>query len=697
MDAHESGVKLGGGTLRLYLLNGLTGHRRANSMSLFGVANLPSWHPRSISQFDEPASYSSPLPAPKRLFVTLRAPVRDPGASGKFESMKPKYEGKDLQGLVDLGREQGYLTFDQVNDFLPQDVASPTDLRAALDSFEDLDIKVLEEVPTADTETAAEEEAEEAEPEAPAPAAATESVGESSDPVRLYLKEMGNFQLLSREQEVEIAKRIEAGEMEVEEEVLGSPVTLDRVIEIARARARRAKPSCAKSTKRMTNPRPIPMRNAVPRPTRSSSRNCRRRSRSSSEIRTRLDEFEEELFHGKVGPRRKPKLEKDYHRTKERVKKELRDMALSPRLQESIIGEMRRLLHEYLNSERLIARYEEETGRTKNQLIKEAGEAEDRRHVLKVGDSRENLLDIAQKIRDAQKAIKAIEKRVKATGEDYARKLETIAAGQSKSRRAKKELTEANLRLVVSLGEALHQSRARISRPDPGREHRPDARGRQIRVSARLQILHLCNMVDSPIDVARDRRPGPHHPYPGAYGRDDQQAAARDAGCWCSASAASRARRKLPSRWRCRSTRSRRCSRSSKSRFRWKLRSATRKKVRSAISSRTSWRPPRSRPRFRATSASRPARCSRRSRRARSKSCGCVSVSVRRPTTRSRKSASSSRSPASASARSRRRRCASCARPAARATSRASRNASSPSLSHKINSKAARNFRAAFV
>src|SRR5712671_6890295 len=63
-------------------------------------------------------------------------------------SMKQKYEGKDLQGLVDLGREQGYLTFDQVNDFLPQDVASPTDLRAALESFEDMDIKVLEEVPT---------------------------------------------------------------------------------------------------------------------------------------------------------------------------------------------------------------------------------------------------------------------------------------------------------------------------------------------------------------------------------------------------------------------------------------------------------------------------------------------------------------------------------------------------------------------
>src|SRR6266404_6958190 len=151
-------------------------------------------------------------------------------AGRKLKRMKQKHEGKDLQGLVDLGREQGYLTFEQVNDYLPQDVASPTDLRAALDSFEDLDIKVLEEVPTDgadEAEVEGKEEPEEA-PEAAPPAA--DSLGESSDPVRLYLKEMGNFQLLSREQEVEIAKRIEAGEQEVEEEVLKSPVTLDFVI-----------------------------------------------------------------------------------------------------------------------------------------------------------------------------------------------------------------------------------------------------------------------------------------------------------------------------------------------------------------------------------------------------------------------------------------------------------------------------------
>src|SRR5713226_4754364 len=121
----------------------------------------------------------------------------------KLKSMKQKDEGKDLQSLVQLGREQGYLTFDQVNDFLPQDVSSPTDLCSALESFQDMDIRVLADVPADGTEGELEAEVKE-EPDEGAPAA--DAIRESSDPVRLYLNEMSNFQLLSREQEVEIAK-----------------------------------------------------------------------------------------------------------------------------------------------------------------------------------------------------------------------------------------------------------------------------------------------------------------------------------------------------------------------------------------------------------------------------------------------------------------------------------------------------------
>jgi RNA polymerase primary sigma factor len=141
--------------------------------------------------------------------------------------MKQKDEGKDLQSLVELERQQGHLTLDQVNGFLPPDVSSPIDLRSALESFQDMDIKVLDDVPADGTEGELEAEVEEEPDEGAEAAPAADSIGESSDPVRLYLREMGNFPLLSREQEVEIAKRIEAGENEVEEEVLRSPVTLD--------------------------------------------------------------------------------------------------------------------------------------------------------------------------------------------------------------------------------------------------------------------------------------------------------------------------------------------------------------------------------------------------------------------------------------------------------------------------------------
>ena len=103
--------------------------------------------------------------------------------------MKRKYEGEDLQSLVELGREQGYLTFDQVNDFLPQDVSSPTDLRSALESFQDMDIKVLADVSADATEGELEAEVKEGPDETAEPAPAADSMGESSDPIRLYLKE----------------------------------------------------------------------------------------------------------------------------------------------------------------------------------------------------------------------------------------------------------------------------------------------------------------------------------------------------------------------------------------------------------------------------------------------------------------------------------------------------------------------------
>jgi RNA polymerase primary sigma factor len=362
--------------------------------------------------------------------------------------MKQKYEGEDLQSLVGLGREQGYLTFDQVNDFLPQDVSSPTDLRSALESFQDMDIKVLADVPADGMEGALEAEVKEGPDETAEPAPAADSIGESSDPIRLYLKDMGNFRLLSREQEVEIAKRIEAGKSEVEEEVLRSPVTLDLVIEMgARVEAGEA------DLRDLFEENEEPADADEERGREANEKQLKQLLTATTKLKSlhrRIEEFEKKLKE-RPKPILRAKLEKSQSRLRESVRRELHQLELSRHLQETVIGELRRLLQEARDAQTLIRRYEEATGRSKSQLLREAAEAEDRRHVLKINGSYENLLDIAARIKAAQKTIKEVERRVKVAIDEFARTLETIASGQAKSRRAKQELTEANLRLVVSL------------------------------------------------------------------------------------------------------------------------------------------------------------------------------------------------------------------------------------------------------
>jgi RNA polymerase primary sigma factor len=356
-------------------------------------------------------------------------------------------EEKNLQSLVDLGREQGYLTLDQVNDFLPEEVGSSTDLRSALQSFEDLHIKVLDDVPADGSEGALETESKEEPDEVAAAAPAVEPIGESSDPVRLYLREMSNFPLLSREQEVDIAKLIEAGEYAVEDEVLRSPLTLDLVIEMgAGVEAGEADPC------EFFEENPEPADADEEGEAESNAKQLKKLFTATTKLkslRRRIEELGEKLKH-RPKPMLKTQLEKSQLRLIENIKRELHHLELSRHIQEAVIGEMRRLLREAHDARTLIQRYEQATGRSKSLLLREAAAAVDRRHMLQINDSRENLLDIAVRIKQAEKAIKQVERRVKVATDELARSLATIASGQDKSRRAKKALTEANLRLVVS-------------------------------------------------------------------------------------------------------------------------------------------------------------------------------------------------------------------------------------------------------
>lgn len=137
-----------------------------------------------------------------------------------------------LKELIARGKEQGYLTYSEVNDHLPQDIADPDQVEDIIRMINDMGISVSEEAPDAETLLMTEgDSAEEADEEAVAALAAVESdAGRTTDPVRMYMREMGTVELLTREGEISIAKRIEEGLREVMSAVACFPGTVESIL-----------------------------------------------------------------------------------------------------------------------------------------------------------------------------------------------------------------------------------------------------------------------------------------------------------------------------------------------------------------------------------------------------------------------------------------------------------------------------------
>ncbi|MFC4260235.1 RNA polymerase sigma factor RpoD [Marinobacter lacisalsi] len=140
-----------------------------------------------------------------------------------------------LKDLIARGKEQGYLTYAEVNDHLPEDIADPDQVEDIIRMINDMGIQVSEETPDADTLIMTEGDStadEAAAAEAAAALAAVESdAGRTTDPVRMYMREMGTVELLTREGEIVIAKRIEEGIRDVMAAIAHFPGTAGTVIQ----------------------------------------------------------------------------------------------------------------------------------------------------------------------------------------------------------------------------------------------------------------------------------------------------------------------------------------------------------------------------------------------------------------------------------------------------------------------------------
>ncbi len=155
----------------------------------------------------------------------------------------------EVKQLISVGKEKGYLTYDDLNNILPPEISSSEQIENIMNIFGDMDIEVIdsgqeeryariieaeEEEETAKTRTYAdldfEEEGEEEEEEEEALDLTPGAIGKTDDPVRMYLREMGTVSLLSREGEIEIAKRIEDGQREIAKVMYSMPAALKELI-----------------------------------------------------------------------------------------------------------------------------------------------------------------------------------------------------------------------------------------------------------------------------------------------------------------------------------------------------------------------------------------------------------------------------------------------------------------------------------
>ncbi|MBT8139018.1 MAG: RNA polymerase sigma factor RpoD [Gammaproteobacteria bacterium] len=374
-----------------------------------------------------------------------------------------------IKALIAKGKEQGYLTYAEVNDHLPEDISDPDQVEDIIQMINDMGIKVFETAPDADELLLVDDDSTDdiAAAEAAAALAAVETeAGRTTDPVRMYMREMGTVELLTREGEIAIAKRIEEGIREKMAALACFPNTVQSVLneyelvdkgekkladvmlgylnpadsvpsaqEIAEAQAAKAANAGKEDNEEAVDTGPDPEEarqkfKALATQLAKTERSVKRYGRDASSAQKNLTELGELFKYFKV----------------------------TPRLLDPIMLRPRETLHAIREQEREIMR-------------------------LCVRTAKMPRKDFLKNFSGTETDIKWLDKIIKAGKEPYARRLEPlrpdiaralsklitieeviglsiaeikdinrrISLGEARARRAKKEMVEANLRLVISI------------------------------------------------------------------------------------------------------------------------------------------------------------------------------------------------------------------------------------------------------
>ena len=335
-----------------------------------------------------------------------------------------------VRSLITLGKERGYLLYDEVNDLLPTEVHSSDEIEEVLSAFERYGIVMYEDLASAQAARAALEETEaaEAEPAEANVAADAEldltpgAMGKREDPVRLYLREMGSVPLLTREGEVAIAKRIERGQRLVFKTISRSPLILKELLaagEELRQGTRTIKEIVQFDAEELTD------------------KKIEKKTRQTLEVIAQIGKLYETALKQAARLERIPQSNRRGSlRARRQLARTRIQMSLLVRSIDFNASEKKRLIDVLRSAVERLQSLEREAGRLERRISASRGDvAAEARKELRL--RRTELKDLEKSSEVGSASLKHI--------------FHLIVRGEAESEQAKKELTEANLRLVVSI------------------------------------------------------------------------------------------------------------------------------------------------------------------------------------------------------------------------------------------------------
>ncbi|MBI2898022.1 MAG: sigma-70 family RNA polymerase sigma factor, partial [Deltaproteobacteria bacterium] len=367
-----------------------------------------------------------------------------------------KKDRKEVQQLIDLGKSKGFLTYEEVNDALPPDFVASDQIDDLMVMLGEEDIEVVDG--QAGVKAAAKRVAEEPreEPKRPEPPPDEEDAdagyfSKSSDPVRMYLRKMGSVSLLTREGEVEIAKRIEEGERKILEVILNSPIAIREIIELG-DKLRKGKvrvKEIARDYSDASEDEEFDEEEANRRVLKTIDK-VKRLDREMAAAREQLDGTK------RISEARRVDLKDGIENAKEQIIEALVELRLNKKQIDRIVNKLKILIKRIEKAEGEVADTERKAGMTMRDLRRTLREmrgsrAAERRISKKLGLRPEELLEMDKSVKNAQRKVKRVEEEVDVPVDVLRHTYEEIHDGERQAERAKAELVEANLRLVVSI------------------------------------------------------------------------------------------------------------------------------------------------------------------------------------------------------------------------------------------------------